>query len=60
VGFLADHVETLYDLDIEAAGKARELGLAFARAPTLGDEPVLCDVLSDAVRRAFAANGSPL
>jgi ferrochelatase len=60
VGFLADHVETLYDLDIEAAAKARELGLAFVRAPTLGDEPDLCNVLSDVVRRAFAANGSPL
>jgi ferrochelatase len=60
VGFLADHVETLYDLDIEAAAKARDLGLTFVRTPTLGDEPALRDVLSDVVRRAFAANGSPL
>jgi ferrochelatase len=60
VGFLADHVETLYDLDIEAAARARDLGLAFVRAPTLGDEPELCDVLSDVARRAFATNGSAL
>jgi ferrochelatase len=58
VGFLADHIETLYDLDIEAAARARDLGLAFARAPTLGDDPELCDVLSEVVRSAFAADGS--
>jgi ferrochelatase len=57
VGFLADHVETLYDLDIEAAGRARDLGLVFERAPTLGDDPALCDVLANVVERAFASRG---
>jgi ferrochelatase len=54
VGFLADHIETLYDLDVEAAARARSLGLGFARAPALGDDPALADALSDVVRRAFA------
>ncbi len=55
VGFLADHVETLYDLDIEAAARARELGLAFERAPTLGDDAALSDVLATAVTRALVS-----
>ena len=46
VGFLADHVETLYDLDVEAAAQARTLGLDFARVPALGDGPALADALS--------------
>ncbi|HVW29401.1 MAG TPA: ferrochelatase [Polyangiaceae bacterium] len=55
VGFLADHVETLYDLDVEAAARARELGLRFERARTLGDEPELVSVLAHVVERAFAS-----
>jgi len=58
VGFLADHVETLYDLDVEAADRAHALGLGFERAPTLGDDRELCEVLARAVERAFAAKGS--
>jgi ferrochelatase len=56
VGFLADHVETLYDLDIEAAARARSLGLGFVRSPTLGDDPALVDALTRVVERAFAAS----
>lgn len=46
VGFLADHVETLYDLDIEAAAQAHALGLEFARVPALGDSAPLVETLS--------------
>ncbi|HEX4336801.1 MAG TPA: ferrochelatase [Polyangiaceae bacterium] len=59
VGFLADHVETLYDLDIEAAARAKDLGLVFERAPTLGDDAALVDVLANVVRRAFASHDGP-
>lgn len=40
IGFLADHVEILYDLDIEAAGWAQELGLAYQRtaSPNADDD----------------------
>jgi protoporphyrin/coproporphyrin ferrochelatase len=54
VGFLADHVETLYDLDIEAAARAARLGLGFSRAPALGAAPALADALTGVVRRALA------
>jgi ferrochelatase len=39
VGFVSDHVEVLWDLDEEAAQTARELGLGYARAGTVGVHP---------------------
>ena len=39
LGFLSDHVEVLYDLDVEAAGLAGEPGLGFVRARTPGTHP---------------------
>jgi ferrochelatase len=39
VGFVSDHMEVKYDLDVEAADRAAELGLAFARAATPGTDP---------------------
>ena len=37
-GFVADHLEVAYDLDIEAADLARELGLPFARTASVNDD----------------------
>ena len=48
-GFVADHLEVLYDLDIEAEGLASELGLAFARTPVLNDDPAVLGALADRV-----------
>ncbi|MBV8297147.1 MAG: ferrochelatase [Acidimicrobiia bacterium] len=48
-GFTADHLEILYDLDIEAATKARNLGLAFGRTESLNDDPRLCAAVAGAV-----------
>jgi ferrochelatase len=39
VGFVSDHVEVLWDLDVEAAETAEKHGLAFARAATVGTDP---------------------
>ena len=39
-GFTSDHLEVLYDLDIEARAVAAEVGLAFARTRSLNDDPV--------------------
>ena len=39
LGFISDHIEVLYDLDVEAKAKAAELGLAFARVATAGTHP---------------------
>lgn len=53
VGFLADHIETLYDLDMEAAAQAKDRGLSFTRVPALGDDPSLVEALAHVVREAF-------
>jgi ferrochelatase len=53
VGFLADHVETLYDLDVEAAGQATTLGLEFHRVPALGTSPGLVETLATITRDLF-------
>jgi ferrochelatase len=50
IGFVCDHVEVLYDLDIEAVQVARELGLDLARAATVGTHPAYIETLSDSVR----------
>jgi ferrochelatase len=54
-GFLADHVETLYDLDIEAKAWASELGLGFTRVPALNVAPEFIAALAELVERAFDA-----
>jgi ferrochelatase len=53
VGFLADHVETLYDLDVEAKAQATALGLEFERVPALGDREPLVEALALVVREAL-------
>ena len=49
-GFVCDHVEVLYDLDMEAAGVAARRGMAFARAATVGTHPSFLRMLSELVR----------
>ncbi len=57
VGFVADHLEVLYDLDIEARAAAEASGVAFARTPSLNDDPAFVALLADVVRAA--APGAP-
>jgi ferrochelatase len=52
VGFVCDHVEVLYDLDVEARATAAGLGLGFARASTVNDHPLFIRMLTDVVRDA--------
>jgi ferrochelatase len=39
IGFLSDHVEVLYDLDLDARSRASEVGLDMVRAATVGTHP---------------------
>jgi ferrochelatase len=48
-GFVADHLEVLYDLDVEAAARAAAVGLPFARTPVLNDDPTVLAALADRV-----------
>ncbi len=49
IGFLCDHVEVLYDLDIEANETAEASGIDFIRAGTVGDHPKFIDMLADSI-----------
>jgi ferrochelatase len=50
IGFVADHVEVLYDLDVEARATATAAGLGFARASTVNDHPLFVRLLAELVR----------
>jgi len=54
IGFVCDHVEVLYDLDIEARQAAQECGINFVRASTANDHPAFIRMLADVVRRRAA------
>jgi protoporphyrin/coproporphyrin ferrochelatase len=49
IGFLTDHMETLYDLDVIAAERALDSGLEFARAPVPNDDDRMVDAMADLV-----------
>jgi ferrochelatase len=46
VGFVSDHLEILWDLDIEARERAAELGLQWARTASLNDDPAFISALA--------------
>jgi len=50
IGFVCDHVEVLYDLDVEARRLAETLGLEFHRAAAANDHPRFIEMLADLVR----------
>lgn len=59
IGFVSDHLEVLYDDDIEARAVAAEAGLAFARTESLNADARFCAILADVVRAAAAPPGPP-
>ena len=56
VGFVADHLEVLFDLDVEAAAVAASVGIRFARTASLNDDPRFLSVLADAVSAAASSD----
>jgi protoporphyrin/coproporphyrin ferrochelatase len=54
VGFVADHLEIRWDLDHEAAQRARELGMTFDRTEMPNADPRFVKLLANLVRRAIA------
>ena len=57
LGFVADHIEVLYDLDYEAKHVSKKLGVELARSSAVNDHPDFIGMLSDLTLRAYA-NGS--
>jgi len=56
IGFVCDHVEVLYDLDVEAAATARAAGLTLHRATAVNDHPRFIAVLADLVQHQLDAS----
>jgi ferrochelatase len=52
IGFVADHLEVLYDLDVEVAHIAAESGLEYVRTASLNDDPAFIEVLADLITAA--------
>ncbi|HUR77478.1 MAG TPA: ferrochelatase [Acidimicrobiales bacterium] len=50
-GFVSEHLEVAYDLDVEAAAVAEELGIEFARTRSLDDDPAFCALIAELVAR---------
>jgi protoporphyrin/coproporphyrin ferrochelatase len=59
IGFVSDHMEVVFDLDVEAARTARELGLPMARAATPGTDPRFVAMISRLVSDFAARGGQP-
>jgi protoporphyrin/coproporphyrin ferrochelatase len=66
LGFISDHMEVKFDLDVEARDRAKALGLGFNRVPTVGTAPAFIAMIreliverinGDAERRALGALG---
>jgi ferrochelatase len=55
IGFTADHLEILFDVDVECAELARQLGLELRRLPSPNDDPAFIGVLADVARSALGA-----
>ncbi|MGH7306233.1 MAG: ferrochelatase [Candidatus Rokuibacteriota bacterium] len=55
IGFVCDHVEILYDLDVEARRVADGAGLALHRAAAVNDHPEFVAMLADLVRGAHGS-----
>ena len=58
LGFVADHVEVLYDLDHEAAAACRDAGIEMQRAAAVNDHPAFLDMLADVVRTSVERCGT--
>jgi ferrochelatase len=57
IGFVCDHVEILYDIDIEYQALAKRLGVQLERTASLNDDPGLVAAVAAAVRDAASQRG---
>ena len=55
IGFVADHLEVLYDIDVEARERAEALGVRLVRTPSLNDAPAFIEILAGLARETLTA-----
>jgi ferrochelatase len=58
VGFVSDHLEILWDIDVEARERASELGLDLERIESLNDDPAFVRALAELVEERLAVSGT--
>jgi ferrochelatase len=56
VGFVSDHLEVLYDLDIEAQAMVKEFGLHLERTESLNTDPLYMEALSESIHAKLEGN----
>jgi ferrochelatase len=56
IGFISDHLEVLYDLDVEANERAAALGMSLVRVPTVGTDPAFVAMIRELIQERLAAN----
>jgi protoporphyrin/coproporphyrin ferrochelatase len=59
IGFVSDHLEILWDLDVEARERAAELGLHLERIESLNDDPAFVRGLAELVRQTVSVPSLP-
>ncbi|MEU9834548.1 ferrochelatase [Streptosporangium sp. NPDC048047] len=59
IGFVSDHMEVVYDLDVEAAETAREIGLPLVRAATAGTHPRFVSMVGELLAEPEPAGCPP-
>jgi ferrochelatase len=57
IGFVSDHVEILYDIDIQAQEVARELGIRLERPPALNDDPLFTATIAGVIQNRLEQQG---
>lgn len=57
IGFVCDHVEVLYDIDVECQALAKRLGIQLERTRSLNDDPGLVTAVADVVRATAVQRG---
>ena len=56
IGFISDHLEVLFDLDVEAQNRARELGMNMIRVATVGTDPVFIAMIRELIEERLQEN----
>jgi protoporphyrin/coproporphyrin ferrochelatase len=56
IGFISDHLEVLFDLDVEAQNRAGELGMHMIRVPTVGTDPAFVAMIRELIEERLREN----
>ncbi|MBW3632610.1 MAG: ferrochelatase [Chloroflexi bacterium] len=56
IGFISDHLEVLFDLDVEAQERASELGMTMIRVPAVGTDPVFVAMIRELIEERLQEN----